>query len=92
MPYAFTEQGVAILSGILHSDVAIHVNIAIMRTFVWIRNRALEHTELSVRLHELENRYDKKFEDVYQALHFLMAADSDKNNPKERKQIGYKKN
>ena len=49
-PFAFTEQGVAMLSGILNSDVAIHVNIAIMRTFVMIRKYALEHKEFSEKL------------------------------------------
>ena len=71
LPFAFTEQGVAMLSGILNSDVAVHVNIAIMRTFVTIRKYALEHKEFNEKLLEIETKYDKKFGDVYDALNYL---------------------
>jgi hypothetical protein len=54
LPFAFTEQGVAMLSGILNSDRAIDVNIAIMRAFVLVRQYALTHKELTIRLQELE--------------------------------------
>ncbi|MDI5897987.1 hypothetical protein [Flavobacterium yafengii] len=90
-PFAFTEQGVAMLSGILNSDVAIHVNIAIMRTFVMIRKYALEHKEFNEKLLEIETKYDKKFSDVYEALNYLIKKDEKENTQKERKQIGYKK-
>jgi hypothetical protein len=90
-PFAFTEQGVAMLSGILNSDVAIHVNIAIMRTFVMIRKYALEHKELTEKLLEIENKYDKKFSDVYEALNYLIKKDEKDTVQKERKAIGYKK-
>lgn len=89
-PFAFTEQGIAMLSGILNSDVAIHVNIAIMRTFVMIRKYALEHKEFSEKLLEIETKYDKKFSDVYEALNYLIKKDEKDNTQKERKQIGYK--
>ncbi len=55
LPYAFTEQGLAMLSGILNSDKAIDVNIAIMRAFVFIRQYALTHKDLTDKLKELEN-------------------------------------
>ena len=90
-PYAFTEQGVAMLSGILNSDVAINVNIAIMRTFVMIRRYALEHKEFNAKLLEIETKYDKKFSDVYEALNYLIKKDEKETVQKERKQIGYKK-
>ncbi|MDI6045643.1 ORF6N domain-containing protein [Flavobacterium yafengii] len=90
-PFAFTEQGVAMLSGILNSDVAIHVNIVIMRTFVMIRKYALEHKEFNEKLLEIETKYDKKFSDVYEALNYLIKKDEKENTQKERKQIGYKK-
>ena len=90
-PFAFTEQGIAMLSGILNSDVAIHVNIAIMRTFVIIRKYALEHKEFNEKLLEIETKYDKKFSDVYEALNYLIKKDEKDNIQKERKQIGYKK-
>ena len=91
LPFAFTEQGVAMLSGILNSDVAINVNIAIMRTFVLIRKYAIEHTEFSEKLLELETKYDKNFNDVYEALNYLIKKDEKEVIQKERKQIGYKK-
>lgn len=91
LPFAFTEQGVAMLSGILNSDVAINVNIAIMRTFVLIRKYAIEHKEFSEKLLELETKYDKNFNDVYEALNYLIKKDEKEVIQKERKQIGYKK-
>src|SRR4030095_1023321 len=57
-PYAFTEQGVAMLSSVLHSDRAIAVNIAIMRAFVRLREIMMTHKELAKKLEELEKKYD----------------------------------
>jgi len=91
LPFAFTEQGVAMLSGILNSDVAVNVNIAIMRTFVTIRKYALEHKEFNEKLLEIETKYDKKFSDVYEALNYLIKKDEKETVQKERNQIGYKK-
>jgi hypothetical protein len=90
-PFAFTEQGIAMLSGILNSDVAINVNIAIMRTFVMIRKYALEHKEFNEKLLEMETKYDKKFSDVYDALNYLIKKEEKETIQKDRKQIGYKK-
>ena len=87
MPFAFTEQGVAMLSSILNSDKAIEINIAIMRTFVTIRQFSLSYDELKTRIEEIE----KQFPDIYKALNYLVDKD---NNPKprsERNKIGYKK-
>ncbi len=64
LPFAFTEQGVAMLSGVLKSNKAIEVNIAIMRTFVFLRQYALSHTDLTRKLKEPESKYDIKFSDV----------------------------
>ena len=89
-PFAFTEQGVAMLSGILNSDVAINVNIAIMRTFVMIRKYALEHKEFNEKVLEMETKYDKKFSDIYEALNYLIKKEEKETTQKERKQIGYK--
>lgn len=89
-PYTFTEQGLAMLSGILNSDKAIYVNIAIMRAFVFIRQYALLHKDLTDKLKELENKYNKKFKDVYEAINFLLKKDKQQVEQKERKQIGYK--
>lgn len=90
LPYAFTEQGVAMLSGILNSDKAIDVNIAIMRAFIALKQFALTNTELNNKLKELENTYNKQFKDVYEAINYLLQKDKQEINQKERKQIGYK--
>ncbi len=85
-PYAFTEQGLAMLSGILNSKKAIQVNIAIMRAFVMIRKYALTYKELSDRLKEVEG----KFPDIYKAINYLIEKDKISINQKERKRIGFK--
>lgn len=69
-PFAFTEQGVAMLSSVLKSKIAIEINISIIRTFVLMRQYALSHKELSEKLSQLENKYDEKFNDVSEALNF----------------------
>ena len=90
MPYAFTEQGVAMLSGILNSEKAIEVNIAIMRAFVFMRQYALTHKDLTEKLNELECKYDKQFGDIYDAINFLLQKDTQETEQKQRKRIGYK--
>ena len=72
-PYVFTEQGVAMLSSVLHSERAIQVNIAIMRAFVSLREMMSSNKALARRLKELEKKYDAKFRVVFQAIHELMA-------------------
>ena len=86
LPYAFTEQGLAMLSGILNSDKAIDVNIAIMRTFVMIRQYALTYKELTDRLKEIEG----KFTDVYDAINYLLNKDKLQIDQGQRKRIGFK--
>lgn len=76
LPFAFTEQGVAMLSGTLNSEKAIEVNIAIMRAFVFMRQFALTHKDLTEKLLELENKYDQQFKDVYDAINFLLHKDN----------------
>ena len=71
---AFTEQGVAMLSGVLNSPRAVQVNIAIMRAFVQIRQWLASHADLARKLVALENKYDKQFKAVFQAIRGLMAA------------------
>ena len=71
-PYAFTEQGVAMLSSVLNSPLAVQVNIEIMRTFVRLRRILTENADLSRRLDELEQHYDEQFKSVFDALRQLM--------------------
>ena len=77
LPYAFTEQGVAMLSGVLRSKRAIEVNVAIMRTFVKLRQIISTHKELNDRLFELEKKYDEKFRAVFDAIRELMKEDNE---------------
>ena len=84
-PYVFTEQGVAMLSSVLHSERAIQMNIAIMRAFVCLREMMSSNKMLARRLKELEKKYDAKFRVVFQAIHELMAQPA----PKSRR-IGFK--
>lgn len=79
--FAFTEQGVAMLSGVLKSPRAVDVNIAIMRTFVKLRRMLESSEELSRKLAELESRYDEQFRVVFEAIHELMIPPEPKKNP-----------
>ena len=67
-PYAFTEQGVSMLSSVLKSERAIEVNIAIMRAFVRLRAMLATHADLARRLDELEQKYDEQFRVVFEAI------------------------
>jgi hypothetical protein len=72
LPYVFTEQGVAMLSGVLNSDRAVQANIAIMRAFVRMRETMASHWELAQRLNALERTYDTRFRVVFDAIRALM--------------------
>lgn len=72
-PLAFTEQGVAMLSSVLRSKRAVHVNIEIMRAFVRLRGILASHSELARRLNDLEAKYDAQFRVVFDAIRDLMA-------------------
>jgi len=89
-PFAFTEQGVSMLSSVLKSKKALQVNIAIMRTFVFMRQYALTHKDLTDRLTEVERIYNQQFTDIYEAINFLLQKDQKTTEQKERKRVGYK--
>lgn len=84
--YAFTEQGVAMLSSVLHSPRAIRVNIEIMRAFVRLRQMLRENVELAGKLAALERRYDQQFKIVFDAIRELMSPPS-----RHRRAIGFDK-
>ena len=86
MPMAFTEQGVAMLSSVLRSKVAIEVNISIMRAFVLMRQMAIGYEELSRRIEELEVSTDAQFDELYQVLTQLL---SQSKQQKERRPVGF---
>ena len=92
LPFAFTEQGVAMLASVLNSAKAIDVNIQIVRAFVFLRQYALTNTDLTNKLKELESRYNKQFKDVYEALNYLLKKDKCINEQNLRKRIGFKTN
>ena len=85
LPHVFTEQGVAMLSSVLHSPRAIRVNIEIMRAFVQLRRMLGANAELARKLDELEQKYDAQFKAVFQAIRELMAP----SNP-PRRRIGFR--
>ena len=85
-PYAFTEQGVAMLSSVLRSRQAIQVNIEIMRAFIRLRQMLASHAELARKLDALEKKYDARFRDVFEAIRQLMAPPEPK-----RRAIGFRK-
>ena len=86
MPMAFTEQGVAMLSSVLRSKVAIEVNISIMRAFVLMRQMIIGYEELLRRIEELEVSTDAQFNELYQALTQLL---SQSKQQKERRPVGF---
>ena len=85
-PYAFTEQGVAMLSSVLNSPRAIRVNIEIMRAFVRLRRMIYSHRELAAKLAVLERKYDSQFKAIFDLLKKLASPSG-----KERKPIGFQK-
>jgi len=72
LPYVFTEYGVAMLSSVLNSERAVQVNIEIMRTFGRLRRILASHKMLAKKLHDLEEKYDRKFRIIFKAIHDLM--------------------
>ena len=84
LPYAFTEQGVAMLSSVLRSARAVQVNIAIMRTFVRLREMLLSNADLARKLAALEKKYDAQFKVVFDAIRELMTPPE-----KPKRQIGF---
>jgi hypothetical protein len=84
LPYAFTENGVAMLSSILNSPKAIQVNIQIMRTFTRLREMIASHKDLARKLAEVEKKYDGQFQIVFEAIRQLIEVEE-----KPKRKIGY---
>ena len=91
LPFAFTEQGVAMLASVLNSSKAIQTNIQIVRAFVFVRQYALSHQDLTAKLKELETQYNQQFKDVYEAINYLLKEDKQEVEQKERTKIGFRK-
>ena len=86
LPYVFTEQGVAMLSSVLHSERAIQINIQIMRMFTKLRELLEQHKDLRVKIEELERKYDKQFQSVFFAIKRLL---SNTEKEKSKRKIGF---
>ena len=87
MPFAFTEQGIAMLSSVLNSEKAIEVNISIIRAFVTFRQFSLTYNELKDRIAAIESQ----FPDIYKALNYLVDKEATTKSNEQRNKIGYKK-
>ena len=90
LPYVFTEQGVAMLSGILHSDRAIAVNIQIMRIFTHVRQMLTDNTELRLGVEKIKKKLDNQDKNMEIVFRYLDELLEKKESPKTRTQIGYK--
>lgn len=92
MPYAFTEQGVAMLSSVLKSEKAIEVNIQIIRTFTRLRELIVSNKELRERLDKLEEKYDKQFKIIFDAMKRIFENNNKRitENHKKPAEIGFK--
>jgi hypothetical protein len=88
LPYAFTEQGIAMLSSVLRSPRAVEVNIAIMRTFVQLRRLMDGNRELARRINAVEKKYDEQFATVFDAIKRLVAED-DVRKAQPKRRIGF---
>ncbi len=89
-PFAFTEQGVAMLSSVLRSKIAIQFNINIIRAFVLMRQHLSDYKELKERIEQIETETNIKFNDIYQAINYLLQKDKQEIEQTERKRIGFK--
>ncbi|HEX6848350.1 MAG TPA: ORF6N domain-containing protein [Chitinophagaceae bacterium] len=92
-PYAFTEQGIAMLSGILNSDKAIAMNIAIMRAFVEIRRILIQETDMRIQIKEIRERlgeHDTQLNAIYDAMENLLDEKAAQRKFEERRRIGFK--
>ena len=94
LPYGFTEQGVAMLSGVLNSDKAISMNIAIMRAFVQIKKALLKQSDLKEQLKEIKDRlgeHDVQLNQIYDAMENLLDEKAAQRKWEDRERIGFKK-
>jgi len=89
LPFAFTEQGVAMLASVLHSETAIQVNIQIVRAFVFLRQYALNHEDLNDKLKSLESTFNQRFKDIDDAINYMLKKDKTKLDQTNRKKIGF---
>ena len=90
LPFAFTEQGVAMLSGILNSNRAIEVNIQIIRTFVKLREMIISNKKLRIKIEEMERKYDKRFKVIFDTLRSFLENNKKEEKEDKKESIGFK--
>ncbi len=90
-PFAFTEHGITMLSSVLKSQKAVEINIAVIDAFIFLKEYTLTHVDLSTQLKQLETKYNKQFDDIFEAINYLLKKDTNEKNISERRKIGYKK-
>lgn len=94
LPFAFTEQGISMLSGVLHSERAIEMNIAIMRAFIAIRQFVLHYNDLAEQILEIRQsvtNHNEQLSQIYDAIENLLDEKAAQKNWSERERIGFKK-
>ena len=90
-PMAFTEHGVTMLSSVLKSKRAVNANIQIIRAFIELKRLAISQIDFSNKLKALEQKYDKQFDDIFEAINYLLKKDTQEKTTKNRNKVGYKK-
>lgn len=94
MPFAFTQEGVGMLSGILNSDKAVKMNIAIIRAFIALRKFAIQYADIIEQIKELKDKvgnYDAQLNQIYNAIENLLDIKAEEKKWNEREKIGFKK-
>jgi len=90
LPLAFNEHGITMLANVLRSKKARQISVAIVKAFISLKQFFLGNAELSEKLKELESRYNKQFNDVYEAINYLLEKDKQEEGQKGRERIGFK--
>ena len=88
-PFAFTEHGVTMLASVLKSKKAIQMNIVIVEAFIALKEFALNYRELSLKIKQLEEKYDQQFVDITEAINYLLQKDKIEVQQQQRKRIGF---
>ena len=90
LPLVFTEHGVAMLANVLHSTKAKQTSVAIIRVFIAIRQFTGHYNDLSAKIKEMEDQFNRKFKDIFEAINYLLQKDKVQTDHQNRKKIGYK--
>lgn len=90
-PFVFTEHGVKMLSNVLRSKKARLTSVTIVRVFIALKENILTNSKIISQLKQLEIKYDKQFDDVFEAINYLLKKDNLEKQIESRKKIGYKK-